>query len=234
MPPFHIIGPGRCGSVLLAHMLNTHEKVSLDFPAASDWLFYQGGRALGLENKSDIAQSTYQHKETAPYKGLQLADRWAVTSNPRALAVLLVRDPRDVLSSWHSHIDDWDESDREVQLYKRDLLKVSVAAWVNFWNLMCAPPDSPRIHVVKYEDLIDNPSKVLRGCATHLGLDYHWAHKIHDYVDFDDLFMKHGTTTCPEASVDQWRELHPGWVLDKDQSIFHQVAGEVMKHYGYD
>lgn len=220
MPKIHIVGTGRCGSTLLAHILNLHPRVSIAFTATSDFLFYQAGRALGFPNSSGIAQSTYDYKPTATHRGIHLADRWDVAAAGDR-AVLLIRDPRDMAVSWRCHAERQSRDVRDI------LLGVTAQQWAEFWSATCRPPVGSMIRVLRYEDLIERPAVMAKICWEHFGLD---PLLTSNAFDFCDLFRRHGTTSgSPALSIDRWRDELSG----DDSALIAAICRPVMRFWGY-
>ena len=108
----------------------------------------------------------------------------------RREGTLLVRDPRDVHCSRRAF---WsDSAETSVQNLK------SVQAAI----LPIQETGRQDLHVVRYEDLIQQPAETLARISTYLGLD----HRIElNSVIEGQIFTSHGTSPDPASSIGRWK-----------------------------
>ncbi len=96
---FHILGPGRCGSSLVVHILNQHPDFSIAHGTHVDFLFHGAGTLLGYRNTQGLPMSTWSHKEGAKFRGRSLVAPWSIrpeTSSSFWFVILVMSTPRGV------------------------------------------------------------------------------------------------------------------------------------------
>jgi hypothetical protein len=132
-----------------------------------------------------------------------------------AKELLLVRDPRDVHCSRRAF---WsDSAENSVQNLKT----------VQAVMLRIRQADHQDLHVVRYEDLIQQPTETLSRISTYLGLDR--------TIELDPLiegqiFSSHGTSPDPASSIGRWKH-----ELNTDERVsLAQTFKPFLEAFGYD
>ena len=164
-----------------------------------------------------VAQLT--NKPNAPYFAEKigtsdLARRAANFMYGTVHEIMLVRDPRDVICSagsfWKRSIDD------------------SISALRVGFDLMMRPRIEPglRQYVLRYEDLVLEPSVAMDRVFTFLGLSSGIAP---DQDAEAQVFRTHGTSASPESTVGRWRrELGPDRL-----AVVNREFAAFLDQFGY-
>ncbi|MDQ3910769.1 MAG: sulfotransferase [Actinomycetota bacterium] len=152
---------------------------------------------------------------------------------PRTKEVFLVRDFRDVVSSMlafnakqgRTVFGRPGQSDEE---FARFIRKGTVRMISESWSKRCG-----RAHLIRYEDLIQNPEETLRGLLAYLDLDYDGAtvQGMIDRATQDNPDMqRHRTSGEVSSSIGRWRQS-----LDPDlQGACREIFGDVLEQFGYE
>jgi hypothetical protein len=152
---------------------------------------------------------------------------------PHAREVFLVRDFRDMLCSIRSFnrkrgsaAFGLDGADIDAD-YVQQVLAPSVQSLVDEWRAR-----ADRAHLVRYEDLLAEPAKTLRGLLDHVGVDA-GADRVDDMLARSATpipgMAQHRTAAGQNASIGRWRtELEPG-LRDACDAAF----GEALDEFGY-
>jgi hypothetical protein len=152
---------------------------------------------------------------------------------PRAKEIFLVRDFRDVVSSMLAfnvkhgrrvfgpeHV----ASDEEFAVYLRNS---TVRQLARSW-----PKRQDRAHLIRYEDLIEQPLTTLRGMLTYLELeaDEATAAGMLDRASAENPEMRrHLTSSDVSTSIGRWRQsLSP-----RVQGVCNEVYADVLQQFGY-
>ena len=156
-------------------------------------VFAETFRNLILEYYTLLRQQ--QNKPNARYFAEKSSLDEAARKGPRAFfgsvrEIVMVRDPRDLLCSSKAF---W-------KLSSRRALRLVVQA-ANRLEEISKKPDQDMI-LVKYEDLVSQPSKLLEKIGDFIGVSREsWAGSIRD----DKIFRMHSTSTSPQSSIGRWR-----------------------------
>lgn len=129
--------------------------------------------------------------------------------------LLLVRDLRDVHCSRRAF---WsDSAETSVQNLK------SVQAAI----LPIQETGRQDLHVVRYEDLIQQPAETLARISTYLGLD----HRIElNSVIEGQIFTSHGTSPDPASSIGRWKHE----LSTEERAAFAQSFKPFLRAFNYD
>jgi hypothetical protein len=126
--------------------------------------------------------------------------------------IVLVRDPRDFLCSARSY---WKLPDERILPMMDDVYRAYAAL---------AGQDEHDVLMIRYEDLVAEQSCTLGRISDFIGLTEPFAEG-----EATDLFLRHGTSSTPLASIGRWRkELAP----DVCQHCEHRFAS-FMELLGY-
>jgi hypothetical protein len=153
---------------------------------------------------------------------------------PQAREVFLVRDFRDVVSSMLAYNvkhgrrvfgPEWIKSDEEFARFVRQgTVRLLSKSW---------PRRQRRAHLIRYEDLILEPTETLRGVLAYLDLD-------HDDATVDGMISRaaaenpemkrHLTSSDVSTSLGRWRQsLDPHM-----QEVCNEVFRDVLEQFGYE
>ncbi len=142
---------------------------------------------------------------------------------PLARFLILRRDPRAVVASWHRTT--WS---------RRTTTEVS-EKWRRYSTAMrrALVMIPKRCHEIGYEELVSNPTAVLKSCCAFLGSDFDpgmlFYHE-RDMSSFDERVDNELTFEPPNASrIDAWRIDTPAPRLRRIEAI----CGREMTRFGY-
>jgi hypothetical protein len=152
---------------------------------------------------------------------------------PRAKEIFLVRDFRDVISSMlafnakhgrRSFGPDHITSDEEFAHYLRSTtIRLLSRSW---------PKRQDRAHLIRYEDLIDDPIDTLRGMVSYLELDHDDATlngMLERASEENPEMRRHLTSSDVSTSIGRWRtSLSPSV-----QAVCQDVFADVLQQFGY-
>jgi hypothetical protein len=129
--------------------------------------------------------------------------------------LLLVRDPRDVHCSRRAFWSDTAESSlQNLKTVQASILPILQA-------------DSHNVHVVRYEDLIQQPAETLLRISTYLGLQ----HTIElNPASERKIFSSHGTSADPASSIGRWQHE----LSAEERVAFTQAFKPFLEAFGYD
>jgi len=115
----------------------------------------------------------------------------AITMFGAVKEIVLVRDPRDLVCSYRAF---WGRQTAEaVSLIHSQLLELA--------ERVC--PAGPDTLLVRYEDLVLDPTETLGRICSFLGLEHGPAERRDDEAA---TFRKHGTSGSPQESIGRWRQ----------------------------
>lgn len=145
---------------------------------------------------------------------------------PDMKALLLVRDPRDVVCSYRGFVKQLDPDDParsdEALLTSHEY---QARRWTEVYEGFVK--ELPNFHLVRYEELVDDPATVLRGSFEYLGLPE--PEDATTDINMDGFFAKQATSVSPKASLGRWKSgLSPAEV-----SHIESVCGEWMRRFDY-
>jgi hypothetical protein len=129
--------------------------------------------------------------------------------------LLLVRDPRDVHCSRRAFWSDSAESSfQNLKTVQASILPIQRA-------------DHDDLHVVRYEDLIQQPAETLSGISTYLGLS--------QTIELNpaserQIFSSHGTSPDPASSIGRWKHE----LSVEERASFAQSFKPFLEAFGYD
>ena len=129
--------------------------------------------------------------------------------------LLLVRDPRDVHCSRRAF---WSDS---VENSLQNLKTVQAVV------LPIRDAGRQDLHVVRYEDLIQQPAETLSRIAAYLGLD----HAIElNLASESQIFSSHGTSPDPASSIGRWKHE----LSTEERASFAHNFKPYLEAFGYD
>jgi hypothetical protein len=144
---------------------------------------------------------------------------------PDTRYVVLVRDPRDVLTSWRAFAE-------KPEIARGDPQLVGLAAetlarsWDAVYRNVFLQLEKPLI--VRYEDLRREPRRHVGEMLALLGLD--WTPQMERVLAAEEVFLTHGTSSSPEASLGRWRTELPA----EDVRVVERICGETMERFAYE
>lgn len=149
--------------------------------------------------------------------------QWLVRTFPRAKYLHVLRDGRDVASSW---VEQGRPVDNAVDMWRIDLEKVG-------WLRKRLPDEC--FYEVRYEDLVAEPESTLRPLCDYAEIPYRPA--MLDYwrrestVEHKDDPALHGNLAKPvfTASVGSWRDR----LTDQEQEVVLDRLGPLLEPQGY-
>jgi Sulfotransferase family len=193
-------------------------------------LLYQffGRRAMARLHPAfrDIIDDFYRDMQTYARKPLArfFAEKCDVFTSARDFArlafpgvkeLLLVRDPRDVHCSRRAF---WsDSAENSVQNLK------TVQAIV----LPIRDAGSHDLHVVRYEDLVQQPAETLSRISSYLGLDH--GIELKPVIE-SQIFASHATSPDPPSSIGRWKHE----LSAEERASFAQSFKPFLEAFGYD
>jgi len=196
-----ICGCGHSGTTLLATMLSAHPRIHVPLYESEAFLGPPGLAQLKIRELAVEAAATGKSVlvEKTPRHVLRIPEIRAAT--PGARFLLMVRDGRDVAASIGRRMHDDFQS--------------GVARWISDNVHVVRERGRPDTLLIRYEDLIENPPRVIRRVCRFLGVEYR-----------DDLLAYHeiprlwfGQTEVREASgVGADHNAHRNWQVN--QPIF--------------
>lgn len=154
---------------------------------------------------------------------------------PRSHAVVMIRDPRDVLSSQKNR---WKRKQRGVGAMSR---RESLRLWAGYhpttstrlWNSGVAAGERveghPRVTTVRFEDVVADPASVLGPLFEDLGLSY-----APSVLEITRVGSSHGPTRgvgLDPAAVGRWRT---GTLSDVELAACDRRCSTLMEQYGYE
>lgn len=146
---------------------------------------------------------------------------------PQSKYVFLLRDARDVVASYKKG-----GADHFARLFDP---KESAKYWfesVRCYNWLLGK--GAQLHLVKYEQLVEDPKTVLNGLMDYLGLDfYEGILKFNERVPTDKFYLppQHQNLKNPlnNRSIGKWKD-----VLDeKDLKTIMPIVGDDLRRFGY-
>ncbi|WP_228462136.1 sulfotransferase [Alloalcanivorax profundimaris] len=230
-PTAFVVGCGHSGTTLMASMLGAHGHIHC-IPRETYW-FLDNPR-LEQEYPVALAEARSGGKrmlcEKTPrhlYRIDEIARRF-----PQARFVAMIRDGRDV--AW--------------SLKKRSgSFQDGVHRWRDDNRALLAQQQRDNLHLVRYEDLIEDPEATLRSVLEFLGepydpavlefhkKDYQWF-GVRDARDTDGLgehnHLLRRSWQMSQPLHDrrgQWR----GHLDDQELAYLHDQCGDLMAHFGY-
>jgi hypothetical protein len=143
---------------------------------------------------------------------------------PRTKIVLMVRDPRDVVSSYLALA----KLPHDLGPRQGEMAAMSIASFAGVWKRSYEALLGlvPSYHVVDYVDLIDDPRRIVSGVLEYLGLDP--APQVDLAIETNDTIGGHGTSRTAAETIGRWRrDLSP-----KEASEVVEICGPMMEKLG--
>lgn len=257
--PIFIGGAGRSGTTLLRVMLNAHPNLC----AGPEFKMLQPlsgiyNQMISLKdirqaynlNKNDINQSfasfisSFFQKfkkdnsakrivEKTPHNVLIMKE--LVSIFPNAKFVNVIRDGRDVTSSLVTM--NWRDFEGKPLPYVQNIEKAT-----KYWSQVIVksiqdskhPLLKGRVKLIKYEDLIKNPEKVMKNVLDFL--DEPWVEQVLSYNSIDRGYEPNESSTDQVSKGLYSKSIHR-WKKDltkDDKETFKEIAGKLLIDLGYE
>lgn len=143
---------------------------------------------------------------------------------PATRFVLMVRDPRDALASYRRYA-----ARPEIAAQSPELADMDTRSFATTWRnqaLSCIEHLSP-LHVLRYEDWIEDERGMLEGVLEFLGLGMTKA--VERELEDEALLEHHGTSASASASIGRWRnELE-----EQEVATISDAAADAMERFEY-
>lgn len=258
LQPFVILGAGRSGTTYLHSILRRHSKVAISNEAklldilsianvfiqipAYQW-FEDNQGSINPEYIPTFTPIFQKHTRAAfeefyrtlcPDKAFThwgdktLTLKWPqslIAMFPDMKVIVQVRDARDAVCSSRA----WNERPEvreNIGVAETSTLEDIARNWADTYAKLA--PHLESCHVVRYEDLMQEPHKVTRGVLKFLELDVEKA--CIEELERKNEFSAHGTTSHPVKSMGRWRrDLTPD-----ELAAVEDICGEVMEQLGYE
>lgn len=145
---------------------------------------------------------------------------------PRARYVFLVRDGRDVVAAYK-------KGSPEVFGHLTEPLE-AVAHWIASIKKYDMLRQKTNVHVVKYEDMVQNPEETLRSITGFLSLDYQpqmlrFHEHVPDLVEYNRTHHKNLHSPIQTSSVGQWKTI----LSDAEQKLIMPLVEPYLKKFNY-
>jgi hypothetical protein len=171
--------------------------------------------------------------EKTPRNVLNL--RWIFDRFPEARFVHLLRDGRDVACSLRTHPRHKVVDGKLVPLDTWRPMDECAGRWRDSLRAVQPFLADPRVHTVRYEDLVGDPERATRGLLEFLGEP--WDPRVIAHADADSRFRDATTfPQNPEALRPIDRSAMHRWERDMsedDRRVFKRIAGDLLVEYGY-
>lgn len=139
-------------------------------------------------------------------------------------AILMVRDPRDVVCSYRAvQRHAVPIGLREVKL-KNYTVEDLARIWKETYDLLLA--EVPHLHTVRYRDLVTKPAENVGRVLEFLGLPFHPA--VSEAIASNDTITGHGTSRNAQASIGRWKED----LSANEAKLVTTVCGPLMERLG--
>lgn len=183
--PVLITGCGHTGTTWLLRVLAAHPDLhAVNFESSfARWSDRRERKMLARFNKETVCRGKKRWVEKTP-KHVRHLDR-IFRLFPAARVVVMVRDPRDVVSSLKKRSGDFEEA---------------LERWVGDNTHAEEWRDDPRVHFVCYEDLKEGFEDALRVVVDFLGLP--WSDRLLDYTSTQFRFLQDLKPVAPSSGGD--------------------------------
>lgn len=230
-PPIIIGGCGRSGTTLLLSIVSAHPRVLAIAPETN--VFCPAGYSRHTDSGEPIEMDVTFYRHFEPLREGGAFDRWCektprnVLYFPRLIQhfagrvrlLHIVRDGRDVVLSRHP--------------VREETYWISVERWVNDVRAGIAMMGNPLVHTVRYEDLIRDNDRAVRGICEFLELpfveqiaDWHKYATVRENPAWDGevkpLFA---------SSIGKWRS--PEHAVRVAELMSHPEAERALRELGY-
>jgi len=230
-PPIIIGGCGRSGTTLLLSILSAHPRV-LAIPDETN-RFCPNGYAARADRTAPIEIDLAFYKYFDALETGSAYDRWCEKTprnvlffdrlidffDGRVRFLQIIRDGRDVVLSRHP--------------VKKDDYWVSIERWVHDVGAGMAYLDHPLVHTVRYEELIRDNERVVRGICEFLGLpfvepmrDWHRHATVRENPAWDGRVKP-----LFESSIGKWRK--PENAVRVQELLANPDAVRLLRQLGY-
>lgn len=229
-PPIFVVGCGHSGTSILLAILAEHSKIyAIPFESSLGYKQpHETSRLLKNFDKWTIAEGKSRWIEKTP-RHIRCIDKlWELC--PEAKILLILRDGRDVACS----IQD-----------RTGSLETGIERWVNdnragqmFWH-------HPNVHVLKYEDIIENFEGTIHGVLDFLGETFEPG--MQEYYKTPKRWYSQ-TMSKPSDPFGKQHKQFRNWQInqplfdgrgkwkrmtDEEKQRFKDLAGEMLIEYGY-
>lgn len=223
--PVFIVGCGHSGTTLLKTILGAHPNI-YSYPHESA-MMYEGPnhakRMIRHYQRLAVVQSAKVFIEKTP-RHIHFLDE-LLEVEPNARIIIMIRDGRDVAISYKKRnrgvvkgITRWVEDNRAGQI---------------FW-------DRENVHVLKYEDLIEDFDSTITAALNFIGEEYHQACK--------DYHLKQRPKEKPSGQGGEDHQKFRDWQISQplfdgrgqwkaldgeERRAVKEIAGDMLAEYGY-
>ena len=151
----------------------------------------------------------------------------------------LVRDPRGMAWSWQKQLRQPGPTGRALPRHRPEASALRWDAYNLFAERLLRPRLGPRYHLVRYEDLVDDPARALGSVLSWLGDPCDALPLVGDPPALALHRPQHqvwgnpvrtSTGTLPITLDDEWRRAMPAG----DRLVATAVALPFLHHYGYE
>lgn len=145
---------------------------------------------------------------------------------PKARYIFLVRDGRDVVAAYKKgsvdvfgHLTNPEEA---------------VAHWIASISKYELVRKKANVHVLKYEDMVQNPQETLRSVTDFLDLDYqpqmlHYYDHVPDLLEYNRKHHQNLHSPIQTSSVGQWKTI----LSDAEKELITPVLKPYLKKFNY-
>jgi hypothetical protein len=152
---------------------------------------------------------------------------WVLERFPEARLVHVIRDGRDVVCSMRQHPERRWVDGVEVKELRPQPVEAYMRRWVRDTEAGIAMRGDPRYIEVRYEELVDDPERVLRGLVD--ALDEPWLPRLLVERTPKSGGPAHANSRISTGSVGRWRQ-----DLSADErAAVQRIGGELLARLGY-
>lgn len=152
---------------------------------------------------------------------------WALERFPQARVVHVVRDGRDVVCSMRQHPDRRWVGGEEVKELRPQSVEAYTRRWVRDTQAGIGKRGDARYLEVRYEDLVADPERVMRGLVE--ALDEPWVPDVLVEKVPKGGKRAHANSRITTASVGRWRK---DLTADEQRQV-HAIGGPLLERLGY-
>jgi hypothetical protein len=244
-------GSPRSGTTLLRRILDRHLAIAcgpemglfLPYPLRLEPLSVLSGieiPTLRAMLRASASQGAFVDAFAAAYLAAGGKERWAEKSPqnileldwilerfPRARVIHVIRDGRDVVCSARTHGERrwregqwvWTPDERPVEWHARE--------WVRHTGAGMRRRGDPRVHELRYEDLVSAPEETLERLCTFLGVPFEPAMLVDPAVGAGEGPPDRGPIS--DRSIGRWmRDLDAG-----EQRRVQEICADRLRELGY-
>ncbi|MEO0509787.1 MAG: sulfotransferase [Verrucomicrobiota bacterium] len=227
-PPIFIVGCGHSGTSLLLSIIGSHNQLYTIEQETNVGFVPNAEKHMARFDQETSDRSLRRWIEKSP-RHIHCIPK-LLKLRPNAKILLMIRDGRDVACSLQ---DRYDNLDMGINRWYKDNLAAEP-----YW-------DSPGVHIVHYESLIESYQATLEDILSFLELPYDEA--VFNYHTEKKYYYANTIERPPDGKGDNhdryrnWQINQPVYdargkwerMSDGEKSAFKQVAGEMLIRYSY-